>query len=211
MNPHGTLTRARSCSCTDCVREQTRYVKFWRSRRAQGVRFRVPVEPSLRKVRALQRLGHTRASIAAAIGTSPQSLSNTLGRAMIKGRTEVKIEEAFQRLEMVIPPDTRETRRTRREAEAAGWLPPLAYDDIHQGIVAQVRGESGYSHARLDLDLVEDVMQYHDFTVKLSPREKAEVVHRWVANGRSERSLCQLTGWREGRYRRNPTNAQEAS
>ena len=199
---HGTLTAARSCRCDACTAEQTRYVKFWRLRRAQGVRFKVPVEPSLRKVRALQRLGHTRASIAAEVGTSPQSFSNTLGRALIKGATEVRIEEAYRRLEMVIPADTRESRRTRKEAEAAGWLPPLAYDDIHEGVVAVLAGESGYSHDRLDLDLVEDVMQHHDFTVKLSPREKAEVVHRWVANGRSERSLCALTGWREGRYRR---------
>ena len=199
---HGTLTAARSCRCDACTAEQTRYVKFWRMRRAQGVRFRVPVEPSLRKVRALQRLGHTRASIAAEVGTSPQSFSNTLGRTMIKATTEIKIEEAFRRLEMVIPADTRESRRTRKEAEAAGWLPPLAYDDIHEGVVAEVPGEKGYSHDRLDLDLVEDVMQYHDFTVKLSPREKAEVVHRWTTNGRSEASLCRLTGWREGRYRR---------
>ena len=205
---HGTLTAARSCHCEACTAEQTRYVKFWRLRRAQGVRFRVPVGPSLRKVQALQRLGHTRASIAAEIGTSPQSLSNTLGREMIKATTEIKIEEAFRRLEMVIPPDTRESRRSRALAEIYGWLPPLAYDDIHEGVVAEVPGEKGYSHDRLDLDLVEDVMQYHDFTVKLSPREKSEVVRRWVANGRSERSLCALTGWREGRYRTKPTIIQ---
>jgi lambda repressor-like predicted transcriptional regulator len=163
----------------------------------------VPVDPSLRKVQALARLGHTRASVAAEMGVSPSSLTNTLKREMIKGRTEVIIEEVFQRLQMVVPPDTPITRRTRREAERAGWLPPLAYDDIHNNVVAKVPSGSGFSRKRLDLDLVDYVMQCHDFSVRLSPIEKAHVVRRWVRNGRSERSLCQITGWREGRYRLN--------
>lgn len=209
MSEHGTLTRARSCHCEACTAEQTRYVKFWRLRRARGVKFRVPVGPSLRKVQALQRLGWTRASIAALIGTSPQSLSNTLGRAMIKARTEVAIEDAYRFLEMKVPPDTRESRRARSDAEKAGWPPPLAYDDIHQGILAGgLDVDSVYTHQRFDEDEIEYALQYHDFTRRLSPLEKSEIVRRWKRDGRSERSLCALTGWREGRYREpRPANA----
>ena len=64
-----------------------------------------------------------------------------------------------------------------------------------------VVGDTGYSHDRLDLDVVEHALQYHDFSLRLSPREKSEIVRRWLRAGRSERLLCQLTGWREGRYR----------
>lgn len=209
---HGTLTAARECKCPPCNAEQARYKRFWRRRRAAGVSVKVSVEPSLRKVRALNRLGHTRASIAAEMGTSPQSLSNLLGRSLVKARTEARIEEVYQRLEMRIPPDTRESRRTRAEAEKAGWPAPMAYDDIQAGILAGgLAAESVYTHSRFDEDEIEYAMQYHDFTRKLSPAEKSEIVRRWTADGRSERSLCQLTGWREGRYRVPRPTHQEAS
>lgn len=200
---HGTLTMATTgrCSCDECRPVATRYKKLYRLRKARGQMATTDVGPSLRKVQALQWLGHTRQSIAAAIGTSPQSLSNSLGRQRIKTATAVKIDAVYRRLEMTIPPDTIGSRQAKRAALAAGWKPPLAWDDIEAGVLATQPGESGYSHDRLDHDLVEDVLQTHDFTIRLSPVEKAEVVRRWVASGRSERSLCRLSGWREGRYR----------
>lgn len=203
---HGTLTMATTgrCHCDECRPVATRYKKLYRLRKQRGERVMVDVGPSLRKVQALQCLGHTRASIAAEIGTSAQSLSNILGRTTIKARTAARIDEVFRALEMTVAPDSNGARQARRAAERGGWLPPLAYDDIETGAVAEVLGESGYSHDRLDHDLVDYVLQYHDFTPRLSPLEKSEVVRRWKRSGRSERSLCALTGWREGRYHRTP-------
>lgn len=199
MSDHGTLTRARYCGCEPCVAIQTRYVRYWRRRRSLGHRFTAPIGPTLRKVQALQRLGWTRADIAAEIGRSPQSLTNTLQREVVKADTEAAIEEVFRRLEMKLPPPSRGATRARRRAEAAGWPPPLAWEDIDAGILAEAEVER-WDNDRLDLDLVEYVMQYHDFGARMTPREKTEVVRRWMANGRSERELCQLTGWRPGRY-----------
>lgn len=199
MSDHGTLTRARYCRCDACVAEQTRYVKHWRRQRDLGHRFRVPIGPSLRKIQALQRLGWPRAQIAARLGRSQQSLGNTLKREMIKADTEAAIEAVFRSLEMKIPEPSRGVTAARRRAEAAGWPPPLAWEDIDAGILADAPKERP-SGDRLDLDLVEHVMQYHDFGLPMTPREKTEVVRRWTANGRSERELCQLTGWRPGRY-----------
>lgn len=209
---HGTLTMATTgrCSCEECRPVATRYKKLYRLRKARGQLATTSVEPSLRKVRALQRLGHTRASIAAEIGTSPQSLSNTLGRARIKTATAVKIDEVFRRLEMVVPPETRKARVTREAAARAGWPAPLAYDDIEQGVLATPSPDpQPYSHDRLDEEEVDYALQYHDFSRRLSPAEKSEIVRRWTASGRSERSLCRLTGWREGRYHR--TTPKEAA
>lgn len=192
-----------------CQPVAARYYKRYAVLKARGVKLMVPVGPSLRKVQALQALGHTRASIAERMGTSAQSLSNTLGRDTIKARTAVRIDEVYQALEMVVAPDSIGARQARRAAERNGWLPPLAYDDIEEGVLAVAPGEADYSHDRLDLDLVDYVLQYHDFKPRLSPLEKSEIVRRWKRAGRSERSLCRLTGWREGRYHRTPT--QEAS
>lgn len=211
---HGTLTMATTGGChDDCCRPiATRYKKLYRLRKQRGIRATVPVEPSLRKVQALQRLGHSRARIAAAIGTSPSSLTNILNRQRIKAVTAAKIEAVFRRMEMTVPPDDRWTKRTRREATEAGWPPPLAWDDIEAGVLAeQGRPEPVYTHDRLDLEEVEYALQYHDFARKLSPLEKSEIVRRWTRDGRSEASLCRLTGWREGRYHRNPTTDQEVA
>lgn len=200
---HGTLTMATTGGChDDCCRPiATRYKKLYRLRRARGFKARVPIGPSLRKVRALQRLGHTRASIAAEMEVSPQSLSNTLGRSRVRSATAALIDEVFWRLEMKIPPDTRETRKTRAVAVSQGWLAPMAYDDIEQGVIAESEQVSAKPKStRFDLHEITYVMQYRDWHHQLSPLEKSEVVRRWVAGGRSEAALCRLTGWREGRY-----------
>jgi hypothetical protein len=84
-------------------------------------------------------------------------------------------------------------------ARAQHWLPPLAWEDIDAGVLAEVEREP-YTDDRYDEDLVDYVMQYHDFSVRLSPVEKSEIVRRWTRSVGSERSLCQLTGWRPGRY-----------
>lgn len=200
---HGTLTMATTGGCHEpcCARVAARYYKRYAVLKAAGIRIRVPAAPSHRKVQALQALGHTRASIAVQCGMSPQALTNLMGRDLIKARTAARIDEAYRRLEMTVPAENRWTKRARREALELGWPPPLAWEDIEAGVIANVPKSTPYSHARLDWDEIDYALQYHDFSRRLSPREKAEIVRLWKVTGRSERALCKLTGWREGRYR----------
>lgn len=198
---HGTIGGYQAGCREACCRRAKRVDRVMRERAiAAGHAFQVPAERSVRKVRALACLGWSAAHVARLLGITQQSMSRLLARSTIRSTTAQRIDAAYARLEMRIPSDTEWTRRTKNAALKAGWLPPLAYDDIDAGIVAQVDGTSGYSHDRLDLDLVEVAMQYHDFSLKFSPVEKTEIVRRWMASGRSERSLCALTGWRAGRY-----------
>lgn len=209
MSEHGTIGRYQAGCREACCRRAKKADRIERERLiAAGHAFSVPCDRSRRKVRALAALGWGFNEVGARMSITQQAISRILLRDTIRATTAERIDEVYRDLEMAIPPDNIYTRRTKNKAAREGWLPPLAYDDIDAGIVATLAGESGYSHDRLDLDLVEDVMQYHDFDVKLSPREKAEVVHRWTKDGRSERSLCALTGWREGRYRRKPEEAR---
>lgn len=205
MMRHGTATMATTgrCSCRPCRDAQTRYVKRWRLARERGHRFMVPAAPTHRKVKALARLGHTFTDIAREAGYSgPAAITNLMGHDVLRSSTEVRIEEAYRRLEMVVPPTTRERAKIQARAIAEGWLPPLAYDDIQDNVVAD-QGPAAVSRVPRDrFDEIEiQRMLDGDWKHRLSPPEKVEALRRWLSWGKSEASLCRLTGWQEGRYR----------
>lgn len=163
----------------------------------------VPAAPSVRKVKALARLGHTFSDIAREAGYSgPAAITNMMKHDVIRATTEVRIEEVYRHLEMVVPYMSSHRRLVQQRAIAEGWLPPLAYDDIDEGLVAEVESTAEVPHDRFDLEVVEDFLQYGTWKRKTSRLEKIEIMRRWLANGRSENELCRLTGWRAGRYGR---------
>lgn len=165
----------------------------------------VPVEPTRRKVQALAWLGWSLADMAKDFGTSQQALQKSLRKDMIRRTTAAKVDGWYLDHEMTHAPDTPYSRRTRAAARRAGWLPPLAWEDIEAGVLAdQVVEVKTAPRDRFDLLEVDYVLQYADWAyakARLSPLEKAEVVRLWLASGRSEAELCRLTGWKEGRYR----------
>ena len=200
---HGTITMATTGGCReDCCRPiASRYTETWRLRKLRGIEVVVDSARSVRKVRALRALGWTESMLAAEMGMSQQSLNNVVRRARIKATTAQRIDALYARLEMVIPPDTRYTRESRARAQANGWAPPLAWDDIDSGVLAdQGSDATPYSRDRLDLDEVEIAISRRDFSRKLFSRERAEIVRRWKSFGYSELSLVKLTGWRQNRY-----------
>lgn len=202
---HGSLSMATNygCSCGPCRDAQTRYVKRWRLARARGAKFMVPSAPSVRKLQALARLGHTFSDIAREAGYSgPAAITNLMKRDVIRSATEVRIEEVYRHLEMKIPYMTHHRRLVQQRAIDEGWLPPLAYDDIDLGIVAEVESTAEVPPGRFDLEVVEDFLQYGTWKRRTSRLEKIEIMRRWLADGRSENELCRLTGWRAGRYGR---------
>lgn len=194
-----------------CLVAKAREAKQRRLLVARGHEFQVDCARSRRKVQALAAMGWSAKHVGALLGITQQAMSRILARDTIRATTAERIDRAYDALEMKVPPDDEWTRRTKNRARKEGWQPPLAWDDIDAGILAGgLSAESVYTHQRLDLDEVEYALQYHDFSRRLSPLEKAEIVRRWKRDGRSERSLCQLTGWREGRYRTTTPTTQEA-
>lgn len=179
--------------------------------RERGIFRKVSVEPTRRKVQALCALGWSATDVAHTLGITQQSMSKILNRPdQIYRSTALRIDAVYTSWEMSIPPDTPWTRRNRTTALKKGWLPPLAWEDIEAGIIA----DQGVSRTRippdrLDLVEVDTFLQYRDWKRPLSQSEKIEVVRRWLADGRSEASLCRLTGWRQGRYSK-PITHQEA-
>lgn len=162
----------------------------------------VPTEPRRRKVQALARLGWSLTDMSNDFGITQQSLNKSLGRRMLKRETAEKIDAWYTEHELLEAPPSAWATRTRRKAEREKWPKPMDWDDIDAGILARKppRKERRLNHDRFDEGEIEYVLQYHDWSRRLSVPEKIEIVRRWVASGRSERSLCLLTGWRPGRY-----------
>lgn len=210
--PHGTPARYQAGCRAACCRRAKKADRIERERLiASGHEFQVPCDRSRRKVRALMALGHSPTRVAERMGITQQAISRILARDTIRATTAERIDRAYDALEMQIPADTIYTRRTKGIAAKAGWLPPLAYDDIDAGIVADVEVSQGMNHDHIDEFMVDQALQYHDFSLRFTRAEKEEIVRRWIRSGRSERSLCQLTGWREGRYRVKPTTEEDAA
>lgn len=162
----------------------------------------IPADATRRKVQALACYGWSLADIARDFGTTQQALQKSLRKDMIRRATAEKVDAWYLAHEMTLAPDTPYTRRTRAAASREGWRPPLAWEDIDAGILAEVESLAEVPRERFDLEVVEDFLQYGTWTRRTSRLEKIEIMRRWLADGRSEAELCRLTGWRPGRYGR---------
>lgn len=158
------------------------------------------VDPAatLRKVQALAWMGWTMSDIAGSWGTTRNSLCKSLRhRRRITRFTAERVNAFYVSHHMLTPAWTPNTARSRARAVRMGFKPSLHWEDIDAGVP--------YGKAPVDLDFldgaeVEYALQYHDFSRKLSPAEKTEIIRRWVANGRSKASLERLSGWNTNRY-----------
>jgi DNA-binding Xre family transcriptional regulator len=87
---------------------------------------------TVRRLQSLMAYGWTRPMLAAALGISKQCLAELLTRRRVQEKTRRAVRELYDR--DIRPPvvtarDRTESERTRRDALAAGWAPPLAWDD----------------------------------------------------------------------------------
>lgn len=163
--------------------------------RAAGRPPLVDPAPSRRKVQALARIGWDMSDIAVHRNALSKSLKH---RKRIKRSTADLIDEFYRTHHMVIPPDAPDRRRTRARAIREGFVAPLDWEDIDAGVLAPTpAADLDY----LDQAEVDYALQYHDFSRKLSPAEKTEIIRRWVAAGRSKASLERLSGWNTNRYK----------
>ena len=200
------------CKCDGCRRCRTRYSVWLRLQLNAGVDLMVDAAPSQRKIRSLMAIGYTTGMIGEGLGVGYKAVNQFLGRAHLASETAKRIDDFYRTHQMVIPPDTQPTRRARSHARRNGWRPPLAWEDIEAGIVAET--EIGLRRDRLDEARVEEFLASPDRQGgwALSPLEKAEVVQRWIASGRSKAALGRLTGWNVTRYRAShPDREQESA
>lgn len=197
---HGTSGRFQAgCDCLPCRRARKVQLTDYHRRKAEGHEFSVSSERSRRKMNALRALGWSMSDVAKILGVRKQAITNALERDTIRATTAERLDRAYDELEMKIPPDNHITRRVRSMAAKAGHLPPLAWEDIDAGVLAD-QGGDGWDKGRLDMVLVERCVYEQDFTARTTVHEKVEITRLWLALGRSNQHLCQLTGWRQGQY-----------
>jgi hypothetical protein len=158
-----------------------------------------------RRVEALEAIGWTRANISRELGYTREYVGKTLRNDLIRQDTADAIAAVYDRLSMVVPVDppnlrkgqTRAHETARRRAARLGFAPPLAWDDIDD---PDERPSLG---GRLRDQEVDDVVVERLLAgerIKSNAAEKYEAMRRWLAMGRSARSICKTHGWQDGRY-----------
>lgn len=175
-------------------------------RKAQIIRRLYPHKTSAlgtqRRIQALQALGHSRQRIAEEMGYGDLgALTRVMRCDTILIRTAKRAAEAYDRLSMVVPQGGG-PERARTWARRHGFAPPLAWDNIDDPDERPMRGvdRHGRSHDSYDDAAVVRLLD-GDTTVHSTRPEREEAMRRWLAAGRSEKSLCQIHGWHDGRYK----------
>lgn len=164
---------------------------------AASVDFWTPVGVQ-RRLRALHAIGWSTRAIALEMGTEETTLRNLVRREhpqFVRRTYAERIIATYDRLSMT-PRDGRGGTRARNMAAEKGWAPPLAWDRIDDPNEIPTVGDR--RDAEPDPVVVERLIAGH--RVPSTQADKVEAMRRWMASGRSQRSLCTMHGWQESRY-----------
>lgn len=204
-------------ACQPCRNAMGRLRKRNRFLEVTGQPQTVPKLGIVRRIRALQALGWTLNQIADAAGIPARTVKDPLYRGEVCYRTTAEaIDRAYRMLSMKLPREVttqekRDASYSRGIAKRRGWPPPLAWDDIDdpdetpQVAAYQPRNiRDSYRSDDYDESVVLRILDGERLPATRAEREEA--MRRWLAMGRTEKSLCAIHGWKEGRYstRREP-------
>ena len=183
--------------CQPCRDGAARYERGRMWDQLRGVRRRIPILGTRRRLQALGAIGWTAADIAAETGLTSHSVHDIRGRAgrlWVSSAAAQAIADVYEQLCMTPGP----SRVTRLRGRDYGWLPPLAWDDIDDpSESAKFVGE-----IRNDYDMDEVVVLRilaGEYRLSANRAERAQVVRRWRG---SLSDLERLTGWGVHRYTR---------
>lgn len=187
--------------CEPCRRAEARYEQARQLDLLNGRPRTIPALGTQRRLRALVALGHTFARIGEGLGITAAAAHAAAkrDRIYVRATTAAKVDALFEAWSMTLPPTTTSIDRknaayARTVARRNGWAPPLAWDNIDTDEVPHAVIE----HEDLDQVVVERLLAGE--RIPSTPAEKHEAMRRWLAAGRSERSLCLVHGWKESRY-----------
>lgn len=191
-----------NCMCPDCRRARKRYDTQRERDRAAGITYTVDPAATRRKLEALACLGWSASELGRRM--DPPRGQQTMSKlfrttSYILRRTAERVDALYRELEMTFS-DEYHAPRNISQARRKGYLPPLAWEDIDAGILAEEDESTANWHDTIDPVAVERAVQYRDFSLHFTRAEREEIVRRWLADGRTQYSLEALTGWRLTRY-----------
>lgn len=155
----------------------------------------VPTLGARRRIRGLLRLGWKHDDLEEYVGRSTHAFAS--GTYLRTRAIDWRIVAAtYEQLSAA----TGQSTKTASRAEAMGYAPPFAWNDIdnpneqpHEPVVTET--------IEVDPVVVERLLAGD--RVPSTVAEKDEAMRRWRAFGKSEASLCNLHGWKQSRYGRN--------
>lgn len=152
-----------------------------------------------RRVQALACLGWSAAELSRSLGRNRSYLAKAIDRDRVHPTTAAAVEALYDRLSMTWC-TTPTAARTAATARAAGWVPPLAWDE--GAIDDPTATPYGVHPTPVDgLDpVVVDRILAGEHTLPATPAERAAVAAGWRRRGRPLAELARLTGWNVHRY-----------
>jgi hypothetical protein len=186
------------CRLDCCRRAQMVYMK--RYRMGQTPRLIDPTG-TIRRIHALHCLGYSAKQIGAMAGKGDEWTRHMTRSTVITTTNAALVADIYERLSMT-PATHKLADRIRRESAAKGWAPPLAWDDdtIDDPTARPRRGAPRPRKTDVDPIVVERLLAGQ--RVESTKGERDEAMRLWLSWGRSEKSLCDLHGWHDGRYGR---------
>lgn len=199
---NGTCYVNHKCRCADCRRGRAEY-EFWRQAHKGKRQPFIDGTGTRRRLQALSRMGWSQRAIGERFGQSEVAVGDWYRAERVTPATAKKVAGWYAELSMQVPqPRTRFDRysvgSTRGRARAAGWPPPLAWDDdtiddpeaTPANDWAPDRKPTSPPNDRLDETIIESVIRGDKS--KISPLERRAVVtelnaRRWSAN--------RIAGW----------------
>lgn len=194
-------------ACESCKRAAAAAEARYAYERMHGLGRRVSPLATKRRLRALFALGWTWGQIAERVGTSRGAVEKWANepRRFFYAGTAHRVAEVYDRMSAEVPEGWVATR-TRNQARRRGYAPPLAWDDIEDptdtphGMVPDADDDTE------DEVLVERILA-GERRLRATPRQRQQVIDRWLARGGSQNELERLTGWNVARELRQQRKA----
>lgn len=122
--------RNHACRCPDCRTANMAWQKLYKHEVLSGRTRTIDGTGSRRRLQALSAIGWSQPELARRLGITQGPLWRLMqpGRRVHRG-TAARIAALYDRLWNQPPPAGQSATRSRRDAKAKGWAPPLAWDD----------------------------------------------------------------------------------
>lgn len=154
-----------------------------------------------RRLQALYAIGYTQSDLGKALGVTAPRVANLMHHRydVVYRHTFIAVDAVFRELCMKVPEDPEPMRRgqvrvharARRDAQARGWAPPLAWDNIddpHETPKWRSPSQQGGDHSAVQRRL------NGDKSVGLTPEERVEVVAACLRRGMTHNQITEVTG-----------------
>lgn len=151
---------------------------------------RIPSTGSRRRVQALACRGWSIAALAAELGITRSALTQRINAGGTTVRAHLQLAELYERIWNVRPMPTSDIdaayiTRTIRRAERAGWMPPMAWDDIDTDPEPQTGEDAPVDEIAVELAV-------HGNRIRLTRDERLLAVRQLHAAGHGDQLIAHM-------------------